>query len=207
MVRDLVPFPDGAFENLRMIGGILTDNEKGRLEMPGRQQVEQLRRQRRVGSVIKSQRDVRAIDVDRTEGNRWFRGCRRGLWFDRRGARFLYRNGRLRLLGKGDLVDQENDCAKDDKSRKKHENEGESENLRLSSRADLQRKRRRGADSPTKRPKSPGQTNVISIKVSRHNPQLWQLSCSKHRHDSLRLREVSPGCVVRPGRHVDTGFS
>ena len=47
-----------------MIRGILPDDEKCRLEMARREQIEQLRRQRRIGPVIESQRDVRSIDVD-----------------------------------------------------------------------------------------------------------------------------------------------
>jgi hypothetical protein len=98
----------------------------------------------------------------------------------------------------GNLVDQKNDYTQCNESPEKHENEDESENLRLSSRAALQRKQRHGAGTGPKGPKPAGQTNISSIQVSRHNAQSWQLSCSKHRHDPLRLSEVAPGGAVSP---------
>ena len=43
MVSDLVAFADCAFQNVRMIRRVLADDEKGRLHVMGREQVEQLR--------------------------------------------------------------------------------------------------------------------------------------------------------------------
>ncbi len=41
MIRDLVTFTRGAFQDLRMIGGIFADDKKGRLHVMRREEIEQ----------------------------------------------------------------------------------------------------------------------------------------------------------------------
>src|SRR3977135_1974747 len=98
MVRNLVSFPDSPLENFRVIRGILADDEKRRLEMPRRQEVEQLWRQRSTGAIIESQRDERPIDMDGIEGDRRFgrSWCRLGL--RGRDTRLLHRDSGLGFL-------------------------------------------------------------------------------------------------------------
>ena len=81
-----------------MIRGILANDEKRGLEVPRRQEIEQLRRQGSTWTIIESQRDVRAIDMDGIEGDRRFGRRWRGLRLGRSGTWFLRRDRGFRFL-------------------------------------------------------------------------------------------------------------
>ena len=55
---DLAALRDGAGENLRVLGGALTEHKEGALGVVAREDVENARRERRMGAVIKSQRHI-----------------------------------------------------------------------------------------------------------------------------------------------------
>ena len=69
MVADFVAFAHGAFQNFRMVRGILSDNEKGRLHVMRSQQIEQLRGEGGIRTIIESHGHVRSFDVDRVVGD------------------------------------------------------------------------------------------------------------------------------------------
>ena len=109
-----------------MISGILAHDEKGRFQMPGSEQVEKLRGQRGVGSVVERESDKRSIDMDGIERNRRFR-WRRGTPGPghRRTGTFGDWTGRFWFLSERCLPKQRRDSAEDDKLAKKHETRGQ----------------------------------------------------------------------------------
>jgi len=73
MISDFVTFTRGARNDLRMFCDIFADHEESCFNPVSREDVQQSRGKRRAGAIVESHRDVRAINVDGTKGNRRFR--------------------------------------------------------------------------------------------------------------------------------------
>ncbi len=65
MIRDLVTFADRASQDVGMVRRVLADDEKGRLHVMRREEIEQLRGEGRVRAVVECQGDIGPVDVDR----------------------------------------------------------------------------------------------------------------------------------------------
>jgi hypothetical protein len=161
MVRDLVSFPDGPLEDIRMIRGILADDEKRGLEMPRREEIEKLRRERGIRAVIEGQRDDKPIDMDGIEGDRWFRRSWRRFGFNRNRTRLLRRDSGLGFLRERGLREQRNKRAKCDEPSEKHGDDLAEPTCNASD----------CAYALWKGPKTTAPTNLHQEHVSRLNPQ------------------------------------
>ena len=69
MISDFVTLADCASQNVGMVCRVLADDEKRRLHVMRREEIEQLRRERRVWAVIERQGDIGPVDVNRIEGD------------------------------------------------------------------------------------------------------------------------------------------
>ena len=78
MVPDLMPLADRAPENLRMVRRVLPDDKKCRFEMMGREEIQQFRSERGIGTIVEGESDVRAFDVDGIKRDLGLRGRGRG---------------------------------------------------------------------------------------------------------------------------------
>jgi hypothetical protein len=88
MIADFVSFTSGAANDVGMLGGILTDNEKGRFHVVSGEEIEQFRSQGAVGTIIECHGDIWPIDVNRAESG-WRRPWCRGFRGGRNGGALL----------------------------------------------------------------------------------------------------------------------
>lgn len=78
MVRDLVSLAHGTAQDIGMVRGVLPDDKECRFEVMGGEEVEELRREGGVRTIVEGESDVRPFDVDRIKRDlRLGRRCRR----------------------------------------------------------------------------------------------------------------------------------
>ena len=67
MIRNLMSFTDRTTQDVGIVRRVLAHHKKRRFHMMRREEVEQLWRESLVRAIVKSQGDIRSIDVNRIE--------------------------------------------------------------------------------------------------------------------------------------------